>query len=847
MKRMLVALVAALSAVAVNAVEIGTLTWTGGTQSIAEDTHVTNLVVNGATTVTVAKGVTLTVDFLKGGKELTKKGNGAFVLKDFDPVYASSGLNIVKGTFRLGILGGGLAFPTVSSTPFYRVDAMCFVNSSTHKSHLNEKGGLAYWQGTGDAGTSSYSVGGVRPQLTFAYLGGKPVVDFGPYTMVKTESAVLMWNAKSTNIRETFIVAADTDDVISGDLDGQWYFGDDSGSSPLFRGVKRALARKPPYGTSYLGFYNGLFELDGEPATRDTVPAPGFHVVHQRSASDAAETASCRMGLWGGHEHGDYKGYGGIRIAEAMAFNGTLSDEDAAKITKYLQAKWLDGPSAKTLGTLKISGDAVIDMRAGDELTVGTLTVDGALKKIGAGTLHATVFNKSVGNVETAEGAFTYDSAAAAVGDAKTSFDVPANGTVQASRVTADGTFTKTGAGTLNAIVLAGGVNSIAVKGGTFKLLADDGVLPSGSHYRVDATNKGKLYVQPDGTCTYWEGMEGNSSWAEHARPRYSTDYLNGRPCADFGSYYCKRTNPDGYGGAFDWNAKTYDTKGVFVVFSDSDDVRESDTIAGQNIVGCIDAASFNRGADHALLSSSINDADGRMAELRANGIFEVDGVDTTYSTILPKGFHLVHIRLNQSSTKSLLSQSWGHSRYSTTDDDAYYGGMMMAEGAIYTKDLTEAEVASATKYFLNKWFKQVKSGEYAFEKLTVANGATLDLDGRTVAVTGLGGEGTVKAAGINLGANATLELDADASGVGKTTVTGALALPAACTVNFNGVPPKQGASYTILEAGSLTGDVTGWTIDTTNLPAHRTASVKKVGDTVVLTISAPGLIVVFK
>ncbi|MBQ0031524.1 MAG: hypothetical protein KBT68_01850, partial [bacterium] len=165
--------------------------------------------------------------------------------------------------------------------------------------------------------------------------------------------------------------------------------------------------------------------------------------------------------------------------------------------------------------------------------------------------------------------------------------------------------------------------------------------------------------------------------------------------------------------------------------------------------------------------------------------------------------------------------------------------------GAIYTKDLTESEVASATKYFLNKWFKQVKSGEYAFEKLTVANGATLDLDGRTVAATGLGGEGTVKAAGINLGANATLELDADASGVGKTTVTGALTLPAVCTVSFNGVPPKQGASYTILEAGSLTGDVTGWTIDTTNLPARRTASVRKVGNTVVLTISSPGLFLV--
>ncbi|MBQ0032492.1 MAG: hypothetical protein KBT68_06795, partial [bacterium] len=455
MKRMLVALVAALSAAAVNAVEIGTLTWTGGTQSIAEDTHVTNLVVNGATTVTVAKGVTLTVDFLKGGKELTKKGNGAFVLKDFDPVYASSGLNIVKGTFRLGILGGGLAFPTISAAPFTRLDAT--VSSSLTLSGAD----VSYW-GTVGGGKVMYNVGGVKPKVRV--VDGKTVVDFGAYTTTKADGSGLQWNTGAEgysfkDVRETFIVVADTEDVIENDLDGQWYFGDDSdyynmnsSCCTFIRGKKRALGGMVDtsrYPKVNRGFYEGLYEVDGKTVSRDFVPSAGLHVIRQRYSDAMAEADINTSGFVGYHKgfDGDGPAWGGVRIAEALTFNGKLTDADALTVTRYLMAKWLDRGVSKTLGTLKVSGDAVLEVVEDSSLTVGTLTVDGALKKIGAGSLHATVFNKSVGNVETAEGAFTYDSVAAAVGDAKTSFDVPANGTVQASRVTADGTFTKTGAG----------------------------------------------------------------------------------------------------------------------------------------------------------------------------------------------------------------------------------------------------------------------------------------------------------------------------------------------------------------------------------------------------------------
>ncbi|MGI5869021.1 MAG: hypothetical protein ACOX9C_06235 [Kiritimatiellia bacterium] len=843
-------LIALVAFAAMAATEVGSYTWTGGIQVVSTDTHVTNLVVNGATTVLVEKNATLTVDMLKGGGELTKKGNGALVVKDIDPVYANSGLNIVKGAFKLGILGGGVQIPDHDA--WYHVDAMV-----TSKLHDGDGGvpGCRYWENVKGGGISSYSAGGVRPTLTHAFLGGRPVVDFGPFTTVQSEGSCFAWNTSDQRIRDVLIVASDTEDVIADGLDGQWFLGDHSGSSAFYRGTQRALHRRAPNLTAgNKAIYDGAFEIDGVAATRDSVMPAGFHVVRYRAVETTDPSQIIKASHWGYHEHGPDKGYGGIRIAEALVFTNFLDAADAADITEKLMSKWLDGPTAKTVGTLKISGDAEIEIREGDLLTVGTLTVDGELRKTGPGSLHANVLANSVGNVKTEAGAFTCGSASAAVGDVGNSFDVPANSVVAASRVHAEGTFTKTGDGTLNAIVLAGGVTNIAVEGGTFKVLADDGALPTGSRYHVDATIEAKLYLSDHGLShgriysQYWEGVSGGSSFNARSNwPWIRRDLLGGRNCVDFGSYYCANTTPDGYGAGFNWNdaAKTVDAKGVFVIFADSDDVRESDALAGQNIVGCYDHGSFNRGPDHALLDGSVSHE--RLDELRTNGVCEINGVRTSCSTILPKGFHLVHMRLNAGSSKALCAQSWGHGRYSTSQNDAYYGGMKMAEGAIYTTDLTDAQVASATKYFLNKWFKQIRSGEYAFGTLTVANGATLDLDGRTVAATGLDGSGTIAAAGINLADNATIAVDVDADGAHKMTATGTVALPAVCTVGFNGTPPGTVADYVVLDSAGLTGSVADWIVDQSNLPANRTARVRVVDNKVVVSILAPGVLVVIK
>ncbi len=818
------------------------LTWSGGSRTISTDTHVNSFLVTAASTVLVEKNVTLTVDYLAGGGTLTKRGNGTLIVKDFDAAYTNSGINVVKGAFKLGVLGGGIPYP-IATKPWYRVDATTFLRNSVRQTHIVNGNEVQYWEGfENTGGVSSWSKGGVRAKLVFDYLGGKPVVDFGPYTATQSEGSALEWNNHSGySIGEMFIVAADTDDVIENELDGQWLVGDDTGRASFRRGTGRRLSRTGGYDSD---FYNGTFEVDGEPATHDTVPSAGFHLIHQRAVTP--KTAQTGALAWGYHVLEGDTGYGGIRIAEAMVFEGTISDADAAKVTEYLMSKWLGGGVTAKLGSLVVSGDAEVEVREGDVLNVGTLRVDGELRKTGAGALHADVFANSVGGVKAEEGSFTFDSASVGLGAAVDSLEVPSGSAVSAARVRASGTFTKKGGGALSAVVLESGVTNIAVRGGSFKVLADGGALPDGSHYRVDAMNKGKLFVQSDNSCQYWEGMGGGSSWSTHARPHYSTAYLDGRPCADFGSYYCANTTPGGYGGAFEWNCKTDSAKGVFVVFSDSDDVRESDTIGGQNIVGCFNRGSFNRGGDHALLNGSVTGSD-ELTALRDTGVFEIDGVPASWSTILPKGFHVVHMRLPAGSSTGLRAETWGYSRYSTNSGDAYYGGMMMSEGAIYTIDLTAEQVASATKFLLNKWFKQVRSGEYAFGKLTVSNGATLDLDGRSVSATGIGGDGTIAATAITLSGNATLVVDAGDDGAGTAAVTGSVSLPVSGSVVFNGELPKNEANYPVLEAGTLSGDVSGWTIDTPGVPANWLASVRKAGNTVVLRVSPPATMLIVR
>ena len=97
-----------------------TVTYGGTAQTISADTHYEVLVVSAATTLTIAQGVTLTVDEYIGNATLTKSGAGTLAVKNFS---ANSQITASAGTVRFA--AGGPTDTTVfdDANTFFHVDA----------------------------------------------------------------------------------------------------------------------------------------------------------------------------------------------------------------------------------------------------------------------------------------------------------------------------------------------------------------------------------------------------------------------------------------------------------------------------------------------------------------------------------------------------------------------------------------------------------------------------------------------------------------------------------------------------------------------------------------------------
>ena len=143
--------------------------------------------------------------------------------------------------------------------------------------------------------------------------------------------------------------------------------------------------------------------------------------------------------------------------------------------------------------------------------------------------------------------------------------------------------------------------------------------------------------------------------------------------------------------------------------------------------------------------------------------------------------------------------------------------------------------------------------------RLAVTNGASLSLAGGQ----SFGGTLDVRAGGtlalvpnanahvqsLQLAEGTALAAQPAESSTAALVSTAAVALPEALTVRVAVPEPASGFSATLVEAtGGLTGDVDGWTLDAT-LPAQGSwrASVRKIGNKVVLSVYPSGTYIIFR
>ena len=196
-------------------------------------------------------------------------------------------------------------------------------------------------------------------------------------------------------------------------------------------------------------------------------------------------------------------------------------------------------------------------------------------------------------------------------------------------------------------------------------------------------------------------------------------------------------------------------------------------------------------------------------------------------------------------------------------------GGSKWVEAAVFTSTNSVAARNRIRSYLYGKWFGE--GGETSYDRWVVRNGGKLALTAKdntaTYRVATLAGAGMIDA-GLPIIGVGTLALEGALSVVGdlgleiaelpvnfrsaddydRLSVDGELTLPAACavTVTSDALNRLPFGSYPILTAETLTGDISGWTLDATGLKKV-VASLSKVGNSVVLTLSPVGMAILIR
>ena len=127
----------------------------------------------------------------------------------------------------------------------------------------------------------------------------------------------------------------------------------------------------------------------------------------------------------------------------------------------------------------------------------------------------------------------------------------------------------------------------------------------------------------------------------------------------------------------------------------------------------------------------------------------------------------------------------------------------------VFDKTLTADEYASVTNYIAAKWFGASTEGLMLPGDVALAEGATLDLDGYSVAFDSVSGSGTITNGTVT--AIGTLNIVVNSDGTASKVVIPNGLNVAGMKVNITGIGNlKQGQPVVVLEAatGVLTGKI---------------------------------------
>ena len=228
--------------------------------------------------------------------------------------------------------------------------------------------------------------------------------------------------------------------------------------------------------------------------------------------------------------------------------------------------------------------------------------------------------------------------------------------------------------------------------------------LAASASFHVDALDSSSFVASMRGGTNYvsrWKDVRGDGyMYAENTDESAQPFLVPGAfPWIDMGGY--RASGMAGHGGHLKWSQALNGIREVFIVLSDTDDVRAiTGNIALQFLLTSTSASvyDFHRGYSKndgfALFTSQYT------SEYITNGTITVDCEATGPFSPFPTGFHLVHIR----TTGPVRADSFA------SDRALRYGGQRIREAIIFDSLLDDEAQALLEARLRAKWFRKLSS-----------------------------------------------------------------------------------------------------------------------------------------
>ena len=242
-------------------------------------------------------------------------------------------------------------------------------------------------------------------------LNGKRVVDFGPYSR-EAGGRFLQFSRSFDSVRSAYIVWAPRDDT-RGTFFGNAYGNIGGAHNSQFYDYLRSEtatnnAMLVVNNGTCMAAINGEIYTNGVAAAYWSVPVPREFMLFENHPAGATHISAL------GVDRNIDRLAGGIRVAEVILYERTLSEREKIATRNYLMAKWFgappqDLPPAENLGselyTFDVNGSAELySISVNGNLGISKLNGEGNLNVSGGGTLAVKDIGDYTGTISVAAG-----------------------------------------------------------------------------------------------------------------------------------------------------------------------------------------------------------------------------------------------------------------------------------------------------------------------------------------------------------------------------------------------------------------------------------------------------------